>query len=821
MASAVAATANEPVTGGAMSDQQTRPEPVTQPIALVPIWGDYAPGTRFGRYRVLGKLGQGGMGVVYRAEQSEPIRRQVALKLVQQARLEREARARFEIERQSLALLAHPGIAQILDAGSQPDGVAWFAMEWVDGRQLDQWWQQAAPTPTARLTLLRDLCRAVGHAHRRGIVHCDLKPANVLVVEDVDGPRPKVIDFGIARAVGSDDATPMVGTPGFMAPEQRAGRALDARSDVYALGICLLKALGGRTPGDDSAAMTCVRDALSKLPLARARRGELEALLRCALADEPSARYEDAHALADEIECWLQHRPLAALAGRRSYRWRCWLRRHRWPALAATAFVLMAAGFSVQLLHQYQQTRLQRDSAEQMVQLLVDTFAAADPVQFPGGSASARELLAAAADRVHGQPLPTPVRQRLLEALGSAQHSLELYADARRSYRHALDSVAADDTHERDRVRLLLARIDSDAEDFAAADAAAREIFANQRQRDPALAADSLLLRADNALLQDDPVTATGLADQAAALIGATGDRERRRQLAVVRARVASAQGDAQAAMREQRSALALAAEVWRDDDLRTLDLRNDFAIYAGQAGDHAEAIAQLERVAELTAAAWGSDSAGLATVHGNLGVNRLRSGDAAGAEAEHRRAATIFEQRLGPGSMHTGTEYNNLAAAIEAQGRAAEALPWFERAETALVASVGAEHFRVGVTLHNHARALLGSGDLAKARELLDRSAAILEPALGREHPRWQVWRTSDAQWQLASGDSAGALATLREVSPALDAAFGAHSREARRAQALWLQALVATGQCTQARQLRQSLGEAAELPVVECSGT
>ena len=139
---------------------------------------------------------------------------------------------------------------------------------------------------------------------------------------------------------------------------------------------------------------------------------------------------------------------------------------------------------------------------------------------------------------------------------------------------------------------------------------------------------------------------------------------------------------------------------------------------------------------------------------------------------------------------------------------------------QTALVASVGAEHFRVGVTLHNHARALLASGDLAKARELLDRSAAILEPALGREHPRWQVWRTSDAQWQLASGDSAGALATLREVSPALDSAFGAHSREARRAQALLLQALVAAGQCAQARQLRQTLGEAAELPAIDCAG-
>jgi len=146
---------------------------------------------------------------------------------------------------------------------------------------------------------------------------------------------------------------------------------------------------------------------------------------------------------------------------------------------------------------------------------------------------------------------------------------------------------------------------------------------------------------------------------------------------------------------------------------------------------------------------------------------------------------------------MHTATEYNNLAAAIEAQGRAADALPWFERAEAALTAAVGGEHFRVGVTLHNHARARIASGDLPRARELLDRSATILEPALGREHPRWQVWRTSDAEWRLARGDAVAALAILRETAPALGDAFGAHSREARRARDLLQRALAASGDC------------------------
>ncbi|MBK9655230.1 MAG: serine/threonine protein kinase [Rhodanobacteraceae bacterium] len=801
-------------------DEHTRPEPVTQPLAPSPAAGAYAAGARVGRYRLLRKLGEGGMGVVWLAEQSEPIRREVALKLVQQALPDRATRARFEIERQALALLAHPGIAQILDAGTQPDGVAWFVMERVDGLRLDDWWRQAAPSLRARIELMIALGRAVGHAHRRGIVHCDLKPANVLVVEDVGGPRPKVIDFGIARAIGADTRGLDAGTPGYMPPEQqRASGALDARADVYALGVCLLQALGGRAHEPADATAASLRESVAALPLARSRRAELEALLARALAPDPAGRYEDAHALADELERWLQHRPLAALGARRGYRLRCWLRRHRWPALAAGAFLLMAAAFSVQLWRQYQQTLLERDTAEQVAQLLVDTFAAADPVQFPGGSANARELLAAASARVHKQPLPAPVRQRLLEALGSAQHSLELYADARRSYALALDSVPADDLPERDRVRLALARIDSDAEDYAGAETAAREIAQRQPASAPALAADSLLLLADNALLQDDAAAATRHVDNAAALVDPK-DGDRRRRLAVVRARIASAQGDAQVAMRHQREALLLAAELWSAEDLRTLDLRNDLALYAGQGGAHAEAIAQLEQVAALTAAAWGGDSAGLATVYGNLGVNRLRSGDAAGAESEHRRAVAIFEQRLGAESVHTGTEYNNLASAIEAQGRAEESLAWFERAEAALVAAVGAEHFRVGVTLHNHARARIASGDLATARRLLDRSAAILEPALGREHPRWQVWRTSDAEWRLASGDVASALAALRETEPALVEAFGADSREARRAQGLLLRALAAAGRCEEAREYGRETGRTGTSPVPVCGG-
>ena len=292
---------------------------------------DIPPGTRIGRYRIERTLGRGGMGIVLLAEQTEPIRRQVAIKLVAQGHGDRSSRTRFQIERQALARMAHPGIAQIFDAGSTPDGAAWFAMEYVPGQRLDVWWREQRPSPANGIRLLRDICRAVGHAHRRGVVHCDLKPANLLVVA-VDGqPQPKVIDFGIARATGQHDPGHAGGTPDYVSPEQAAGSPdLDARSDVHALGALLRELLSGQSlrpwlaECGEPAERIFQRIAsenitvnhhgvLAALPLSHGRRHELAAILARALAHDPAERYEDAHALADDLECWLEHRPVHAL----------------------------------------------------------------------------------------------------------------------------------------------------------------------------------------------------------------------------------------------------------------------------------------------------------------------------------------------------------------------------------------------------------------------------------------------------------------------------------------------------------------------------
>jgi serine/threonine protein kinase len=209
-------------------------------------------------YEVLGRLGEGAFGIVYLCEQRQPIRRRVAVKVLRPGAGDRGTLARFDAERHFLARLHHPAIAQIFDAGLLADGRPWFVMEHVPGVPLTQYCDRAQLPVEARLVLFARLCQGVQHAHEQGIVHRDLKPANVLVVE-VDGePQPKIIDFGIARALElPDPGTPrrtetgrVVGTPGYMSPEQAAGSLaeIDARSDLFSLGVVLYELLTGEMP---------------------------------------------------------------------------------------------------------------------------------------------------------------------------------------------------------------------------------------------------------------------------------------------------------------------------------------------------------------------------------------------------------------------------------------------------------------------------------------------------------------------------------------------------------------------------------------------
>ena len=218
------------------------------------------PGDFIGRYKILEKIGEGGFGVVYRAEQREPVRRQVAVKVIKLGMDSKSIVARFEAERQALALMDHPNIARVLDGGATPTGRPFFVMELVRGVRITDYCQANQLSLQDRLTLFIQLCHAIQHAHLKGVIHRDLKPSNVLVTVQDGKPVPKVIDFGVAKAIEEPltektvltNFHAFIGTPAYTSPEQAgmSGSDVDTRSDIYSLGVLLYELLTGVTPFD-------------------------------------------------------------------------------------------------------------------------------------------------------------------------------------------------------------------------------------------------------------------------------------------------------------------------------------------------------------------------------------------------------------------------------------------------------------------------------------------------------------------------------------------------------------------------------------------
>ena len=343
------------------------------------------PGARIGPYRLLQRLGEGGFGTVWMAEQSEPVRRRVALKVLKAGMDTAHVVARFEQERQALALMDHPAIARVLDAGATPSGRPYFVMELVNGEPITRYCDRESLTVRDRLLLFVQVCRAVQHAHQKGVIHRDIKPGNVLVASGDDGPSAKVIDFGVAKAVASrltertffTELQQVIGTPEYMSPEQAEGSLdIDTRTDVYALGVLLYELLTGTTPhsrdGDGgrvslaevlrrlreddvprpsarvardpgSLAATASRRRSDPKKLVGALQGELDWIVMKALEKDRRRRYETANGLGMDVERFLAGEPVLAAPPSVGYRVGKFARRHR--AAVATAGLLAALFF--------------------------------------------------------------------------------------------------------------------------------------------------------------------------------------------------------------------------------------------------------------------------------------------------------------------------------------------------------------------------------------------------------------------------------------------------------------------------------------------
>jgi serine/threonine protein kinase/tetratricopeptide (TPR) repeat protein len=367
------------------------------------------PGTAVGPYHLVEQVGEGGMGVVFVAEQSEPVRRRVALKVIKPGMDTREVVARFEAERQALALMDHPNIARVLDAGATPEGRPYFVMELVRGVRITDYCDLNRLTVRDRLGLFLQVSAAVQHAHQKGVIHRDLKPGNVLVAVHDVAVVAKVIDFGVAKAIGQTltDKTvhtavaQMVGTPLYMSPEQAAGGTdVDTRADVYALGVLLYELLTGTTPfdrerfrqADSDEVRRIIREEEPPKPstrlgangpaaanvaanrrtdprrLSRLCHGDLDWVVMKCLEKDRDRRYESAAGLAADVRRYLADEPVLARPPSAAYRLRKVLRRNRGPVLAASVvFVSLVAGIvgtSLGLVEARRQEKAARKSAD-------------------------------------------------------------------------------------------------------------------------------------------------------------------------------------------------------------------------------------------------------------------------------------------------------------------------------------------------------------------------------------------------------------------------------------------------------------------------
>jgi eukaryotic-like serine/threonine-protein kinase len=776
-----------------MSPDHGAPVSPESPAEGTPLAGPPPDDPRYiGPYHLLRVLGQGGMGVVYEAEQSEPVRRRVALKIIKLGLDTREFVARFETERQALAVMSHPNIARIHDGGSTETGRPYFVMELVHGVPITEYCDANRLSVRERLDLFLAVCAGVHHAHQKGVIHRDLKPSNVLVALEGDRPVPKVIDFGVAKTLGprltdhtlvTELGRPM-GTPEYMSPEQAEASVMDVdtRTDIYSLGVMLYEMLVGALPIDvavrearggitrfvvretdapkpsrrfeslrGSRQAVADRRRTEQRELLRELRSDLDWIVMRAIEKDRTRRYDSVTSLAGDIERHLQGQPVLARPPTLGYRAGKFVRRH-WAgtAAAAIAVLALAAGAAaatiglVRARAAEHEARLEAETARQVTDFVVDLFRISEPGEAMGSMVTAREILDRGAIDIRGRLGDQPVvRSRMMAVMGAVYLALGLYDQAEPLLTEAL--------------------------------VLQRDVL-GPGHRD---VAGTLLELAELARVRGAADDARSLAEEALAIaVAAEGPDHLQTGMAHQRLGEALRDlGEYDEARRSLDRAVEIRQRLLGPDDNATLAGLAQVGWLNRVVGDFQGAREIFERVLEVAERQLPSGHPHLAGVLSDLGVVLSDLGELEQARGYYERALAIRQETLGPQHLEVAASLNNLGALEWRAGNLDASQEHYEASLRVYEAVLGPESDGVARTVGNLALLHHSRGDYREARGLYERAIAIGERIHGPDHGR--VTHTlNNYGWLLRSiADFANAQRVLERALAAHEAAVGPES--------------------------------------------
>lgn len=747
-----------------------------------------------GPFRLLERIGEGAIGEVWMAEQLRPVRRRVAVKILKAGLGTREVLARFELERQALALMTHPNVARIFDAGTLAEGRPWFAMEFMPGVAITEYCDLHRLDLPARLALFKQVCAGVQHAHLRGVIHRDLKPSNILVA-DVDGVmQPKIIDFGIAKATtpvadASDPHTRVghvLGTPEYMSPEQAQLSPLDvdARTDIYSLGMLLYELLTGTRPYrvtrdsfDPSIIARDIRDGEVRRPslqvaqedaesvawaaargltprqLASRLRGDLDWIVLKTLEKDRQRRYSSIGELVADLDRSERNEPVTAGPPSVMYTLGKFVRRHRMAVVVGVSLVVASLAFGAGMAVLAQRAAREAEVARRVTAFTAGLFSQVDPARAGGQELTARQLLDAGVERLESEfdVEREDVQAALLEAAANAYRGLGEYEKAEPLIERAvaLRSAASADPSAARALALhsqaALARARGDYPQAEARLRSAERELQGMPNPDPATQLAIELELAQVLRLRSHLVEAEQLAHQIVARCeqATPVDAACLSQALATLGRIETDRGDLSLAVTHLERALELSRRAFGDTDPRTAYVKEGLGFALVNQGRSAEAEPLLREILEDMRRLYGPNHPVIGVTLTNLG-NALSDLDGRIDEAEqvYLESVSVLRVNAKDSGTELATSLNNLGSLYLKQKRWSEARDAYAEARALRLASLGREHPDTIATQMGEALALNKLEAYDEAEVLLRGAVASFTTQLGRQH-----WRTANAQ--------------------------------------------------------------------------